>query len=1043
VERACNKAIALCCMALILAVGWVAAQSADEVAGWVNQGIALQDAGEYRKAEALFFKALDHGPRVWGKRSENMGSLLNNLALNFNYRGEYAKAEPLFEQALDLYEYVFGESHPRVAMALSNLALLYDNMGRYDKAEPLARRALKICERKLGTDHPQTADSLLRLAGLQKAKYGPQQVEPMYLRVLEIREARLGKDHPDVADVLNDLALLSEDLGRFGKAETYFLRALSIYESKLGKDHPRTATALQNLGLVCVAYGQHGRAEKLYRQALEIRTKRLGADHPLVGDVLNNLGNLAMELGKMDEAAVYHLNALRLREKKLSPDHPEIAQSLGNLAIVLNWLGKHDDAEQLYLRDLKITESVRGPEHPCVALVLNNLANHYADLQQYAKAQAHFERALKIYEKAFGPAHPDYALALANLASTYREQGQFDKSGELFARALAIKKARPGYTYIDIDSILFGLALVQESLGRTADTLQILDEQRRMARQFMAQVLPLLSPREQMSLLRKREERDMALALSLPLRHAKNQKVLAHSVEWLLNGKGLGLEAIAELSLSVRAGNSASPTRAELLGVRRELARMALTRPLPGLEKDYQDRLTLLGKRERELTQQLAADKQVTDTPWHTLAELRQSLTETSVFVQIARFMPRKLDGKPEEWKFQPARYVAWIVPKSGDVQLVDLDLADKIDGVIRSVRTHLDKASGVILAKGEPEAEKVLRTELKALSDLVLAPLRFHLDSATEWIISPDGQLWLVPWAALPLDDKTYAVEKHALRFVVSGRDLMSGPPPVQVSPKAPVLFADPDFDALLDAPVKGQAPLSGDFKLGKVQRLPGSAAEAEAIAEHLKPLAEAPARVLMGKQAVVAAFHKVRQPKYLVFSTHGFFLPDQESSLSDRDRVIRAVANDPKIANGTEDPWLRCGLLLAGCNHAHHARPGSDTGVLTGREILSADLRGTELVVLSACDTGVGDVRVGEGVAGLREAFLLAGARSVLASLWQVPDRDTSLLMIRFFAHLARNKTPSEALRLAQQEMLRIRQEQQGAAHPHFWAAFTVTGK
>jgi CHAT domain-containing protein len=320
------------------------------------------------------------------------------------------------------------------------------------------------------------------------------------------------------------------------------------------------------------------------------------------------------------------------------------------------------------------------------------------------------------------------------------------------------------------------------------------------------------------------------------------------------------------------------------------------------------------------------------------------------------------------------------------------------------------------------------------------------------------------VPWAAIPVEKNKFLIEQVTINYLISGRDVALASRGTASSTRKPVMFANPNFDLLPDeVATAAKAVLRSAYQderegqrtndkslLPRVVPLPGTATEAAAIRPNVEKFTGQSPIVYQDIYALESVAKVLHRPKIAIFSTHGFFLPDQVAKEDDNERGLQLASNGTrsvpltKAGKPFENPLLRCGLLFAGCNPRNEGQPGSgDDGVLTGMEIVGIDFRGTDLVVLSACETGVGTVNNGEGVAGLRQAFQLAGAEAVVATLWQIPDADSARLMNDFFVNLAAGQAKGEALRNAQLKRIESRRERFGAAHPFFWAAYTLTGR
>lgn len=970
--------------------------------------------GDYAKAEVPLRQVAQSYKKVLGDEHPYTANSMNNLAVLYRSMGDYAKAEPLYLQSLEIRKRILGDDDPRVAESLSNLAGFYVAIADYAKAEPLYLQSLEIRKRVLGDEHLETTYSLSGLAGVYDEFADYAKSESLYLQCLQTRRKLLGDEHPLTAETLGNLAGTYHSMAEYSKAELHYLQCIDIKKKVFGEEHPSTATSLHNLAGLYNTLGDHAKAGSLHQQSLEIRKEVLGEEHVDTAVSLYSLADLYRQLGGYQKAELLCQQSLQIFRKVLGDEHPDTARSLNTLALLYRATGEYEKAEPLLLQSFEIRKKVLGDEHPSTIDSLNNLGVLYVSQHNHAKAELFLKQSIELRKKVFGQSHPETASSLADLGTMYASQGRWEQAIEMF------------------------------------------HESRRISRRHTSFALPTLSGREQLTFLKASDDAAYASSLSLGYHQRGEQHAPNMSAEWLLNGKGIAHEALAQgASL---AQPEVAPLVRELNIVRGQMSRLSLDVPVEAAQREsHRERVATLESRERQLIGQLGTHRLGLQQkePWVSLGQVREALPIDSLFVNIARFRLYDFEAERGKWNWQAARYVAWLIPSraGGEVRIVDLGEAEPIERAVQLARTAIEVGKDTIRDEGEPIAEQAARDSLTELSKLVLAPLEEHLAGVRRLVLSPDGALWLVPWAALPTRDGKYAIETYQIRYVASGRELVDhGSPSSEIGPS--VIMADPDFDSAPrqlspsssnSSQNNAGTPSKGlQSRLPRVPRLPGTAAEAQAIRSTIETYSGGAPEVYTAEDAHESQFKQLHRPRVLVLSTHGYFLADQEvEPRPDREDEYRAAA----IATGgepLENPLLRCGLMLAGCNRrAENVEADVDDGLLTGLEIVGTDLRGTELVVLSACETGLGEVQNGEGVAGLRQAFQLAGAESVMATLWQIPDRETAQLMNDFFAHLAAGESKPEALRLAQLARIASHRKLSGAAHPFFWAAFTLTGK
>jgi tetratricopeptide (TPR) repeat protein len=757
----------------------------------------------------------------------------------------------------------------------------------------------------------------------------------------------------------------------------------------------------------------------------------------------------------------------------LGKDHLDTANSLINLGELLVRTKKYDEAMSLHRRCLAIRETRLGNDHRDTLTVLNNIACIHDEQKQHDEAIRLHQRVLTTVETTLGKDHDDVARMTHNLARALLNVRRYDEAEQLLLRSIALIESRRGRDHPDVTHGLGMLADLHFATDRAGEGRRLYDRLLRSRHRDVTTLLPAMSQSQQHAYLETRVSPLWRSALSAGYWHGRSDSAMAElSAAWVANGKGMQQEALAVTTqLQSLDDPQARAVSEQLRGVRQMLTKVKAEPVRPGLEAESRKELDRLEQRERDFATQLLklSGRTGRGRGWADIDSIRKSLPDGGVLIDFAFLLLHDFKRADSS----SVLFVAWVTPQRGAARVVDLGPAAEIVALSHALQAELAKSAATIRDKGEIEAEKALRPLLQAMAKRLLDPLMAldEVKNARQWVICPDGNLWAVPWAALTLSDGKYAVERYPIRLVNAGRDLVvSADQASTMETSAPLIVSDPDFDLGRDDaatktreivggvdPNQSRNLVSRNLRLGNVKRLPNTAIEAESITPRIAELLKQPPRTFFGDQALEAVVKSAKRPKMLVLSTHGFFLPEQE--IRERGPEARGAHDSStgplltKSGDVFEDPLLRCGLLLAACNDQPkpgQVRPGDD-GILTGLEVLGLDLRGCELVVLSACETGVSNVRFGEGVgvigqvgvAGLRQAFQLAGAEAVLASLWQVPDRETALLMIGFFDQLAAGADRPTALAESQRAIIKRRRERSAAAHPFFWAAFTLTGR
>jgi CHAT domain-containing protein/Tfp pilus assembly protein PilF len=1041
----------------------------------VKQAEHLSEQGEFQGATKLWKQAMAIFQRLYPKSQYPEGHAqlaigLNNLGLLLRRQTDYEAAWDYFQQALAMRHALypkerFPHGHREVAGTLSELGSLLRDQGDYPGARRYHEQALAMCQ-----------------ALYPKAKFPDGNL--------------------DLSTILNNLGGLFANEGNYTAARSYFQQALAMRQALYPKDqfprgHSRVATILNNLGGVLLDQGDYPAAQRYLQQALTMRQALYPKDkfprgHFELAHSIDNLGLVFMRQGDYAAARGYYEQGLAMWEAlyprdRFSQGNPDLAISLDNLGVVLRLQGDGAGASSYAQQALAMRRALYPKEknprgHPHLALSLNNLGGLLRDQGEYVEARDYFQQALAMLqafypETQFPHGHPNVAQSLNNLGALLQNQGDYTGARGYHLQALNMRRALYredqfpyGHPYLAETLSNLGTLLLHEGdyPGALAYCQQALDMYQELAEILM----PAISEAEALNYLASLPlQRDVFLSISS---HLPASDAASYGQVWRSKGAILRVQRSRQQALRLLADPESRDLWERLIQTRRDLARLILSPPRDRAFhlKRLQQLTELKEKLERDLAERSMPFRRQQELERVTPTDLAQKLPPGSVFIDLLRYVHFEQDPKipGRKGERRTLRYVAFVLRPGQPPVSVELGEAGPIDAAVAAWRR--DRAGSEASAAAE------------TLRRLVWDHLAPHLASDTRTVlVAPDGALTQLQWAALPGDRAgSVLLEDYAFAVVPNGPFLLerlTAAPESEPNPGRLLAVGGVQYDQQIRplpelqpeqlvawrpaergsrtlwsaerAARVVEAAAAGPFQVFPLlltvqpswSYLPGTLREIEAVSKLADPR---PVQMRRGAEANTAQLlEDLPQARYALLATHGFFADPQFRSVFLLDEAaFRHQGPEGRATPGARNPLVLSGLVLAGANQPPAADAEGmsvgDGSILTAEMIASLPLEHMELVVLSACETGLGEVAGGEGVYGLQRAFHMAGAQTTVASLWQVDDEITQELLTRFFENLwHKGMGRLEALRQAQ---LAVRRGEGNRADPRYWAAWVLSG-
>jgi tetratricopeptide (TPR) repeat protein len=938
-------------------------------------GLVYDHQGYYREALDYFRQSLAIFQEIGNRAGE--GVILKNIGRVYYNQGRYEEALALYEQALAIHRKVGDRAEE--GATLHNIAAVYADQKRYEESLTMYERALAIY-REVG-DRAGEGTILNNIGGMYLSQGRYEEALELYDQALAIH--REVGDRTGEGTTLNDIGLVYYHQGHYEEANYYYQQALANFR-EVGNRAGEGAT-LTNIGGMYRSQGRYEESLTMYERALAIY--REVGDRAGEGTILTNIGMVYYSQGRYEEALALYEQALAIHREV--DNRAGEGGTLTNIGLVYDHQGRYEEALALYEQALALHREMGA--RPVEGTIRNNLGGVYADQGRYEEALALYEQALAIHREVGDRAGEGGTLT--NLGGVYADQGRYEEALALYEQALTIyrevgDRAGEGTILTNIGRVYKEQERYEETIDYYQQAMDIFEAVRATAGSeegragFIAQHAPLYTQ-------------------STNLFHQLNQEEAAFFTSERGRARTfLDSLATGEVQLSDNAAANLLAQEQEAYtqrqAVRDALAQArALNPPDPVLVADLEAQLV-------EAEQAYATVQAKIEARHDQLADLVPGRSQNVLGVPKVQTLLDEQTTLLAYYVLDEQTLVFLITPDNFEV--IELDVSqEELTNKVNRFRKLVDLKDTDTTREAAQELHQML---IAPLSPPLSPPQGGTEGGISRLMIIPHNVLHYLPFAALlDLETEQFLLERYSLVTLPSASAL----PFIQENSSHPPAGSEPagGFALVIGNPTTGDfdATVSLTVEREGLGALPFAEEEAKAIAAlyGVEPL--------LGKAATEGAVReRVAEAGIVHLAAHGYYNPVAPLS-----SLIALAPDDPSTGSGqatTYDGWLTVG------------------------EVYGLDLSQTDLVVLSACQTQLGELSAGDELVGLTRAFIFAGTPTVVASLWNVDDEATSLLMERFYTHLKEGISKAEAMRQAQLETMAEYPD------PYYWAAFVMSG-